>query len=158
MQSFMCDVSWTEGVKLSIKLCDLRWGEEVEVAGEKMMAVSKSDKTFSHFGCKTALEHTFALAPFKRVNLEQQLENKVFVDKGFPVFYFFLCPQDALHLLYYVVFIRRQHFTNNFECLAQFDIRNGVDWAQSVRNGCAWIKLISAIQKEEYLIEIVIFE
>lgn len=71
MQSFMRDMSWTESVKLSIKLCDLRWCEEAEVAGQKMMAVSKSYIAFSHFCCKAALEHTLTLTSFERINFKQ---------------------------------------------------------------------------------------
>lgn len=44
------------------------------------------------------------------------------VHEGLPVFHLLLCPQNALYLLNYVVFIWGELLANHFECLAEFDV------------------------------------
>lgn len=104
----------------------------MEIFVHEVMEVSKRNVGFLHFEVEASFEDTFTLGSFEGVDLKEQFQDKVLIDKRLSIFDLFLALEDVLYLLYDVVLIRSKLFGNNLQSLAEFDIGNGIDCSKYI--------------------------
>lgn len=126
MDGFVRDMSWAECVHFSIQFCDLYWADEAEIFAHEIMEVSKCNIWFFHFGFEAAFEDSFAFRFLQSVYFQQDLENKIFVDKSLAIFEIFLTLEDVLDSFHDVVLIGEQFFCDHLESFTEFDVGYGV--------------------------------
>lgn len=87
MNGFVGYVSRTQSVDLPVECSDLDRTQESEVLTHKVMEVSEGYVGFLHLRFETALEYPFTFSSLQNVDLQQYLQNKVFIDERFAIFY-----------------------------------------------------------------------